>query len=101
SRSFVNDQPVSAGLLRRLAATLVEIHGQFETHGLFDTSTHRAILDAHGGLASQAEAVRLAWCEWVEAESERARLAAGADNVRTEESYLRDALAELDQLDPK
>src|SRR5579859_986212 len=36
SRGFVNDQPVSAGLLRRLAETLIEIHGQFETHGLFD-----------------------------------------------------------------
>src|SRR5271156_4987447 len=36
SRAFVNDQPVSAGLLRRLAALLVEVQGQHEQIGLAD-----------------------------------------------------------------
>jgi len=101
SRSFVNDQPVSAGLLRRLAGTLVEIHGQFETHGLFDTATHRAILDAHGGLAAQAEATATAWRAWSDAETARADLAAAADAARAEEAYLRETVGELEQLDPK
>ena len=48
-RAFVNDQPVSVALLRRLGDTLVEIQGQFEQHGLLDTATHRASLDAFAG----------------------------------------------------
>ena len=33
-RAFVNDQPASVALLRRLGDTLVEIQGQMEQHGL-------------------------------------------------------------------
>src|SRR5262249_47739738 len=45
-RAFVNDQPVSVALLRRLGDRLVEIQGQMEQHGLVDMATHRASLDA-------------------------------------------------------
>ena len=34
SRAFVNDEPTSAGTLRRLGETMVEIQGQFDLHGL-------------------------------------------------------------------
>jgi DNA repair protein RecN (Recombination protein N) len=101
SRSFVNDQPVSAGLLRRLAETLVEIHGQFETHGLFDPRTHRIVLDAYGALAPRVAAAAAAWRDWRIAEADRARLIADADKAGKDEAYLRDALGELDTLAAK
>jgi DNA repair protein RecN (Recombination protein N) len=101
SRGFVNDQPVSAGLLRRLAETLVEIHGQFDTHVLFDAATHRLTLDAYGALAPAGESVRAAWRDWKSAEDERARLLAESEAAAAEETFLRDALAELDELAPK
>jgi DNA repair protein RecN (Recombination protein N) len=101
SRSFVNDQPVSVGLLKRLAETLVEIHGQFETHGLFDPRTHRLVLDAYGGLEGARSAAGSAWRDWQEAEAERSRLIAQAEATAAEETYLRDALSELETLDPK
>ena len=53
-RAFVNDQPASVALLRRLGETLVEIQGQMEQHGLLDMATHRASLDAFAGLEKQA-----------------------------------------------
>ena len=63
-RAFVNDQPVSVALLRRLGDTLVEIQGQMEQHGLLDMATHRASLDAFAGLEKQGDAVRAAWRAW-------------------------------------
>jgi len=99
SRGFINDQPVSAGLLRRLAETLIEIHGQFETHGLFDQNTHRLLLDAYGGLSG--DDVGRAWHDWSAAEAELKRLVAEADSAAAEEEYLKEAVAELDQLKPK
>ena len=42
SRAFVNDQAVSAGLLRELGASLVEIHGQQDDRGLLNPRAHRA-----------------------------------------------------------
>src|SRR5580765_8290194 len=60
-RAFVNDQPASLALLRRLGEALVEIQGQMEQHGLLDMATHRAALDAFAGLEKQSAAVREAW----------------------------------------
>jgi DNA repair protein RecN (Recombination protein N) len=99
SRAFVNDQPVSVGLLRRLGDGLVEIHGQFESHGLLDPATHRTVLDAFSGL--DLAPVRRAWQTWREA----ARAVAEADSLlakaQSEEDYLRHAVQELEALDPR
>jgi DNA repair protein RecN (Recombination protein N) len=45
SRAFINDQPVSAALLREIGGALVEIHGQHDDRGLINPSGHRALLD--------------------------------------------------------
>jgi DNA repair protein RecN (Recombination protein N) len=45
SKAFINDQPVSAALLRTLGETLVEIHGQHDDRGLINPRGHRALLD--------------------------------------------------------
>src|SRR5262249_36883798 len=49
SRAFVNDQPVTIGLLKQIGEQLLEIHGQFETHGLLNPATHRGLLDSYAG----------------------------------------------------
>ena len=101
SRAFVNDQPVGVTLLRRLGETLVEVHGQFETHGLLDPRTHRGLLDDYAGLADRAAAVAAAHRSWRQAEQARRTAADEAGRARAEEEYLRHAVAELDQLDPR
>jgi DNA repair protein RecN (Recombination protein N) len=45
SKAFINDQPVSAALLRTLGESLVEIHGQHDDRGLINPRGHRALLD--------------------------------------------------------
>lgn len=59
SRAFVNDQPVSAALLRDLSALLVEVHGQHDDRGLINPRGHRALVDAYGGCDTQG--VAAAW----------------------------------------
>ena len=54
TRAFINDQPVSVQVLQSLGAALVEIHGQHDERALVDASTHRRLLDAFGGLDSEA-----------------------------------------------
>jgi DNA repair protein RecN (Recombination protein N) len=62
SRASVNDQPVSAALLRELGARLVEIHGQHDDRGLLNRQGHRALLDAFGRIdAAPAAAAHAAW----------------------------------------
>jgi len=100
-RAFVNDQPASVALLRRLGDTLVEIQGQMEQHGLLDVTTHRAALDAFAGLEKQGTAVRAAWQAWRTAEQARAEAEAAAAAARRDEDYLRHAVKELEALAPK
>jgi DNA repair protein RecN (Recombination protein N) len=101
SRAFVNDQPASVGLLREIGGTLVEVHGQFESHGLLDIATHRAALDAfagHSGLVDDVAAAHAAWRAAVEAE---ATARDDASRAEQDADFLRHALDELDALDPK
>lgn len=100
-RAFVNDQPASVALLRRLGEALVEIQGQMEQHGLLDVATHRDSLDAFAGLEKQAVAVRNAWHAWRDAERARADAEASAAAARRDEDFLRHAVKELKALAPQ
>lgn len=101
SRAWVNDQPVGVGLLKSLGAELVEVHGQFDTHGLLNPQTHRSVLDAYAGLSAQAAQVAAAHRAWRQVEDARHSAAADIARARSEEEYLRHAVAELDALAPK
>jgi DNA repair protein RecN (Recombination protein N) len=101
SRAYVNDQPVSAGLLRRIGAGLVEVHGQFDTQGLLNPQTHRGVLDDFAGLAPMAAEAAAAWRAWRRAEDARAEAAAEAERARAEEDWLRHAVEELELLAPQ
>lgn len=101
TRAFVNDQPVSAQALRSIARDLVEIHGQHDDRALVSPATHRALVDAYGGLGKQAEAVRAAHqsvrAARIELEQEEARIA----KARADADFLRHAHAELSKLAPE
>lgn len=101
SRAFVNDEPVSVSLLKRLGESLVEIEGQFAQVGLADAGTHASLLDAFGGLEGEAERVRGAFAAWRAAERARADAEAAIAAARRDEEWLRHAVAELDRLAPE
>ncbi|MEQ8354896.1 MAG: DNA repair protein RecN [Kiloniellaceae bacterium] len=101
SRAFVNDQAASAGLLRQLADSLVEIQGQFDQRGLMDPATHRGLLDAYGRLQPQAQNLRARWRSWREALEAREAAARRLAEAQRDEAFLRHAVEELDALDPR
>ncbi len=101
SRAFVNDIGVSVQLLRQVGQALVEIHGQHDDRALIDPSGHRDLVDAFGGLTSDASCVAEAYAAWQAAEVERARHENEIAATRTNADYLSHALEELRQLDPE
>jgi DNA repair protein RecN (Recombination protein N) len=100
SRAFVNDQPVSVGLLRKLGDALIEIEGQFEAHGLLDAATHRAHLDAFGGLERDAERTAAAYHAWRSAREALDSANAELAKARADEDFLRHATGELELAAP-
>lgn len=98
TRAFVNDQPASVTLLRQLGDLLVEVHGQHDTHGLLDPQTHRAMLDAFGGLEPQVTALSEIHAAWRRCTDEARRLAEEIERARADADYLRAAVEELEAL---
>jgi DNA repair protein RecN (Recombination protein N) len=101
SRAFINDQPVSAGLLRKVGATLVDIHGQFENQRLMDVTTHSQLLDAYGGLSDDVETVATVYRSWQDTVAARRAAELDVERARRDEDYLRHGLDELTKADPK
>lgn len=95
SKAFVNDQPVSASFLRQIGDLLVEIHGQFATHGLLNAATHRGVLDAYGNLEKAKEKCAAAYQAWREKTAEKENAEAGLANAQAEEDFLRHSADEL------
>lgn len=101
SRAFVNDQPVSIGLLAELGALLVEIHGQHETRGLLDPATHRDLLDTAGGHAALVERTATAHAALSAAERAETEAREALAQARRDQDFLRHAVEELDALRPE
>ena len=101
SRAFINDQPVSIALLRRVGDGLVEIEGQFEQHGLTDAATHRRLLDSYGGLRTAADETAATWRTWRQLQDARVEAEADLQRAQRDEAFLRHAVAELEAMDPK
>jgi DNA repair protein RecN (Recombination protein N) len=101
SRAFINDQPVSVALLKRLGATLVEVQGQHEQVGLADPATHAGLLDAFGALDGERSATATAWTAWRDATRRLAAAREAIASAQREEEWLRHAVGELTDLAPE
>jgi DNA repair protein RecN (Recombination protein N) len=101
TRAFVNDQPVSVQVLRALGAALVEIHGQHDERAFVDAATHRALLDAYGGIENDAAEVTRLWAERREREAAVDGHRAEVERANREAEWLRHAVEELSRLAPE
>jgi DNA repair protein RecN (Recombination protein N) len=101
TRAFVNDQPVSVQVLRALGAALVEIHGQHDERAFVDAATHRALLDAYGGIEGDAAAVARLWDDRRAREAAVAEHRAEVERLSREAEWLRHAVDELGKLKPE
>jgi len=101
TRAFINDQPVGAGLMQAIGAKLVEIHGQHDDRALVDAATHRALLDAFGGLDAEAGATRAAHTALTEADAAVAEQRRVIAEAAAREDYARHVVDELSELHPE
>ena len=101
TRAFVNDQPVSVQVLKQLGGALVEIHGQHDERALTDGATHRRLLDAFGGLESQASEVETLWQARRDAREAADAHRAEVERAKREGDWLRHAVDELNKLAPQ
>ena len=99
SRAFAGATPVSAAVLRDIAAVSIEIHGQHDDRGLLNPKGHRQLLDAFGKL--DLGAVGRAWIEVTRLERELGQARADAAEAERDRDWLTHASAEIEALAPE
>ncbi len=100
SRAFLNDQPVSIGLLRQVGDAIVEIHGQFERFSLAEPANQRRALDAFAGVEKDLDKLSHLFNDWQSAVAEHSAAAQALNASASQAEELRATLEELDKLDP-
>lgn len=98
---FLNDQPISAKLLKDIGKYLVEIHGQFDNQGLLNPASHQEVLDTFGGYGQDLYLVREAFRAYKEAVKARAAAESAVTEAKAEEDNLRHWIRELEQIKPQ
>ena len=100
SRAAINDQPVSLNLLRQIAGSLAEIHGQHADRALVDVAVHRRLLDAFGGLDVEVQKLAGLWSTVQAAREALDAHRALMDRAEAERDFLEHAAEELRALNP-
>lgn len=98
SRIFVNDQPATLLLVKKLTGPLIEIHGQFDSAAVSERAGQRQLLDDFGDLSDACLATKTAFELW---QSKKTALHAHEETLRqaaADESYWRHQLIELQDL---
>lgn len=99
SRCFLNDYPVSLGLIKLVSNHLMEIHQQFDR--MLDASAHRGVLDEYAGHSELLSATRAAFQQWKQAESELEDHRLRMEQALRDKEYLEHKVKELSDFAPK
>jgi DNA repair protein RecN (Recombination protein N) len=101
TKAYVNDQSVSAQMMRQIGQHLVEIHGQHDDRALVDTNAHRMLLDAFAGLSDDVAEVQKRYKIWKDADRALKTHRAKVEAAAREADYLRSSVEELEALSPR
>ena len=95
-RAFVNDSPVTVGLLERLGDALVEVHGQHEHQRLLEPVRQLELLDRFADTEEAAAQVAALYAKHRAAGEEAEQTRAAARNRAQREDLVRFQVSELD-----
>lgn len=101
SRATLNDRPVTIETLRKIGDALVDIHSQFETHALLETSKHRMILDIALPDQKYVSATANSWEGWQDAKARVAELKNSLERAQWQQAQWEADKELLDKLQPK
>lgn len=100
SRAFINDSPATVQVLREVADSLVDLHGQHEHQSLLRPETQRVMLDSAGDLGNLLEEYRQAFDTASTLQIERRDLEAREQELAGRKELWQFQIDEIDQLSP-
>ena len=97
SRAFIQEQPVALADLRRVAASLVDLHGQHEHQVLLRPSEHLPILDRYADHAEGAAKMAAAWEKLVSARGRLQAIEKDAEGTARRLDFLKYQVDEIER----
>ncbi|MDE7414206.1 MAG: DNA repair protein RecN [Muribaculaceae bacterium] len=101
SRAFINDRPVTLGILSQLAEQLIDIHSQHANARINDPQVQLEILDVIANNESLRKDYLEEFAEYVNLRSHIHRLRDNIERARENSEFMRFQLEQLDKLNPK
>lgn len=99
SRAFINDTPVTIGVLREVGDFLVDLHGQHDHQMLLKEENHRGVIDDFEEIEPVKEAYRQAYSEAVGLKKELKELKQKERQLSEKMELYRFQVKELDEAD--
>ena len=101
SRAFLNDRPISVSTLRGIGELLVEVQGQFDTHGLMLPSSQRQFLDLFANHSQLLNEVGEKFLHWKNSKNRFESAKLELKQSVEEQEFLEYSLNELEALSIK
>lgn len=96
TRAFINGDPVSINVLKRIGDVLVDFHGQHEHQSLLRKSTHVDLLDSYGSIHDLRQRV-LEICESLRGlRDELRRFLAEQEEIRAQVDFVKFQISEIE-----
>ncbi|MAZ07699.1 MAG: DNA repair protein RecN [Rickettsiales bacterium] len=100
SKSFIDDDLVSLGVLKSITKELLEIQSQFSEQGLLDTSTHIDNLDEYGDYKDELIELNRQWEIMKDSKKKYSDLIEKSESLLAKKEELINDINELKELNP-
>ena len=97
----INDEAVTAGTLKEIAQTLIDIHGQHEHQSLLNKESHLEITDQYAKNEDLLRQVKETYTQWQKVKREIERSTVSEEDRLREISFLEYELAEIENAELK
>jgi DNA repair protein RecN (Recombination protein N) len=97
SRAFINDTPVTVGLIKELGDKLIDIHSQHQTLMLNDNTFQLNLIDSFAGASGLRNDYRLVYTSFLKLRKEFNGVKEKADKNRADLEYYQFQLKQLDE----
>lgn len=101
SKAYINDTPVSIGLLQNVAKNLIEINGQNDQGELLETKNHITLLDKYSNISPQLENLAKQFANYHELKSQLQNAIDLQKSSKNDEEYFKFIVNEIEEINPE
>ncbi len=101
SRGYINDSPATLPVMRKIAAQLIDLHGQHEHQSLLREETHLSLIDSFGGLAGMCSVYAQAYARVRDLLKEHEALKTSQSRLEASRERLAYEIEEIDSVAPQ